>query len=54
MNSDTALLVIDMQVCNFDEAAPIRGGSALPSKIENLIARARGKEDARGWSERRL
>jgi nicotinamidase-related amidase len=42
MGSSTALLVIDVQMCNFDESAPVYGGSGLLSKIKSLIAQARG------------
>jgi nicotinamidase-related amidase len=41
MSSDTALLVIDLQVGNFEDAAPVYGGSDLLAKISRLIARAR-------------
>jgi len=41
MSNDTALLVIDVQVCNFEDAAPVYGGSDLPAKIGGLITRAR-------------
>jgi nicotinamidase-related amidase len=41
MSNHTALLVIDVQVCNFEESDPVYGGSDLLSKIGGLIARAR-------------
>jgi nicotinamidase-related amidase len=41
MSNHTALLVIDMQVCNFEESAPVYGSSELLSKISSLIARSR-------------
>jgi nicotinamidase-related amidase len=41
MNNGTALLVIDMQLGNFEEAAPVHNGRNLISKIGALIARAR-------------
>ena len=41
MSEDTALLVIDMQVGNFEESAPVYGGGDLLSRISSLIARAR-------------
>ena len=41
MSNDTALLVIDVQVCNFEDAAPVYGGSDLLAKISRLIAQAR-------------
>jgi nicotinamidase-related amidase len=41
MASRTALLVIDVQVCNFDEANPVFGGKDLLSTVEMLIAAAR-------------
>jgi nicotinamidase-related amidase len=41
MSDGMALLVIDVQVGNFDEAAPVHGGSELLSTIGGLIARAR-------------
>jgi nicotinamidase-related amidase len=41
MSTNTALLVIDVQVCNFEEAAPVHGGSNLLSKISSLITLAR-------------
>jgi nicotinamidase-related amidase len=40
MNKRTALLVIDLQVCNFEESPVHRGGDLL-SKIGALIAQAR-------------
>lgn len=42
----TALLVIDVQVCNFEESAPVYAGDALLSKISGLIARARASGTA--------
>ena len=41
MSTNTALLVIDVQVCNFEESAPVYGGTELLSKISGLIERAR-------------
>ena len=41
MSNDTALLVIDVQAGNFEESAPVYGGSDLRAKISGLIARAR-------------
>jgi nicotinamidase-related amidase len=41
MSNNTALLVIDMQVCNFEESAPVYRDSDLLSKIGGLIALAR-------------
>lgn len=41
MSNDTALLVIDVQVCNFEESAPVYRSGDLLSKISSLIARAR-------------
>ncbi|MDH5437645.1 MAG: cysteine hydrolase [Candidatus Bathyarchaeota archaeon] len=39
--SDTALLIVDMQVGNFSEPAPIYKGDELLAKVKNLITRAR-------------
>ena len=39
--SDTALLVIDVQVCNFEGSAPVYKGSELLSTIGAVVARAR-------------
>lgn len=41
MSNHTALLVIDVQVCNFEDSAPVYGGSNLLAKISGLITRAR-------------
>lgn len=41
MQSGIALLVIDMQVCNFDVSAPVHKGRELLATIGRLIARAR-------------
>jgi nicotinamidase-related amidase len=41
MSRKTALLVIDMQVCNFDESAPVYRGRDLLSKIGSLVGHAR-------------
>jgi nicotinamidase-related amidase len=41
VSNNTALLVIDVQVCNFEGSAPVYGGSDLLSRIGRLIARAR-------------
>jgi len=42
--SDTALLIIDMQVGNFKEPAPISEGDELLAKVKNLITRARSAQ----------
>ena len=42
--SDIALLVIDMQVGNFDEPDPIYKGNELLAKVKSLIARARSAQ----------
>jgi nicotinamidase-related amidase len=42
--SDTALLIIDMQVGNFSEPAPIYEGNELLAKVKSLIARARSAQ----------
>ena len=39
--SDTALLIIDMQVGNFSDPDPIYEGKELLAKVKNLITRAR-------------
>jgi len=39
--SDTALLIIDMQVGNFSHPDPVYKGDELLEKVKNLIARAR-------------
>lgn len=41
MNNNSALLVIDVQVCNFEDSAPVYGSSNLLAKISGLIIRAR-------------
>jgi nicotinamidase-related amidase len=41
MSNSTALLVIDVQVCNFEESAPVYRGGDLLSKIGALVAQAR-------------
>lgn len=41
MSNNAALLVIDMQVGNFEGSAPVYGGSDLLAKISSLITRAR-------------
>jgi len=41
MSNNTALLVIDVQVCNFEESAPVYGGGDLLQRISGLIALAR-------------
>jgi nicotinamidase-related amidase len=41
VSNHTALLVIDVQVGNFEDSAPVYGGSDLLSKISSLIGRAR-------------
>jgi nicotinamidase-related amidase len=38
--SNTALLIIDMQVGNFSEPDPIHNGDRLIAKVESLIAKA--------------
>ncbi|MGD8753473.1 MAG: cysteine hydrolase family protein [Anaerolineales bacterium] len=40
MNNRTALLVIDMQVCNFEVEPPVYEGSELLSKIGTLVIQA--------------
>jgi nicotinamidase-related amidase len=42
--SETALLIIDMQVGNFSEPNPIYNGNALVTKVKSLIARARSAQ----------
>jgi nicotinamidase-related amidase len=41
MNTATALLIIDVQACNFEKPSPVHAGDALLAKISKLIARAR-------------
>jgi nicotinamidase-related amidase len=41
MNNGTALLVIDVQLCNFEESPPVHRGSDLLSKIGALVDQAR-------------
>jgi nicotinamidase-related amidase len=41
MNDRTALLVIDVQLCNFEESPPVHRGSDLLSKIRTLVTQAR-------------
>jgi nicotinamidase-related amidase len=41
VGNSTALLVIDVQVCNFEEPTAVYGGSDLLAKISGLITRAR-------------
>lgn len=41
MGSNTALLVIDVQICNFEDSAPVYKGGDLLAKISSLVARAR-------------
>lgn len=41
MNNRTALLIIDVQVCNFEESSPVYSGSDLLLKIGALVAQAR-------------
>jgi nicotinamidase-related amidase len=41
MNNRTALLIIDVQVCNFEESSPVYRGSDLLLKIGALVAQAR-------------
>ncbi len=41
MPSDTALLVIDLQVGNFEGTEPVHRGEVLLSRVERLIERAR-------------
>ena len=40
-NRNVGLLIIDMQVCNFDESSPVYGDSDLLSKISTLLVQAR-------------
>ncbi|KYK36188.1 MAG: isochorismatase [Theionarchaea archaeon DG-70] len=40
----TALLIIDMQVCNFEGSAPVYKGRNLLKNISSVIARARNTE----------
>jgi len=42
--SDTALLIIDMQVGNFSESDPVYKGNELLAKVESLIAKARSAQ----------
>ncbi len=42
--SDTALLIIDMQVGNFSEPDPVYEGNELLAKVKNLIAKARSAQ----------
>jgi nicotinamidase-related amidase len=41
MTGNIALLIIDVQVCNFDESSPVHGGNGLLSKLSALLDRAR-------------
>jgi nicotinamidase-related amidase len=41
MSNSTALLVIDVQACNFEDSTPVYGSSNLLAKISSLVARAR-------------
>ncbi|MGD2158041.1 MAG: cysteine hydrolase family protein [Anaerolineales bacterium] len=41
MNNRTALLIIDIQVCNFDEEPPVFGRRNLLAKVIALVAHAR-------------
>lgn len=41
MSNNTALLVIDVQVCNFEDPAPVYRGGDLLATISGLITRAR-------------
>jgi nicotinamidase-related amidase len=41
MSDETALLVIDVQLCNFEESSPVFRGGDLLSKIGALISKAR-------------
>jgi len=41
MTTNVALLIIDVQMCNFDESSPVYKGSNLLSKISTLLAHAR-------------
>jgi nicotinamidase-related amidase len=41
MSNHAALLVIDVQICNFEDSAPVYGGGDLLAKISSLVARAR-------------
>lgn len=42
--SDTALLIIDIQVGNFSEPDPVYNGNKLLAKVKNLIAKARSAQ----------
>jgi nicotinamidase-related amidase len=42
--SDTALLIIDMQVGNFSEPDPVYKGNELLAKVKSLIARVRSAQ----------
>jgi nicotinamidase-related amidase len=42
--SDTALLIIDMQVGNFSEPDPLYKGNEILKKIKNLITKARSAQ----------
>lgn len=42
--SDTALLIIDMQVGNFSEPDPVYTGDELLARVKNLIVRARAAQ----------
>jgi len=42
--SDAALLIIDMQLGNFQEPNPVHNGDELLSKVESLITKARSAQ----------
>ena len=42
--SDTALLIIDMQVGNFSEPDPVYNGNELLAKVKSLISKARSAQ----------
>jgi nicotinamidase-related amidase len=41
MTGNIALLIVDMQICNFDASSPVHGASDLLSKLSALLVRAR-------------
>lgn len=42
--SDTALLIIDMQIGNFSEPDPVYEGNELLAKVKSLVAKARSTQ----------
>ncbi len=42
--TDTALLIIDMQVGNFSESNPIYNGNKLLTKVKSLITKGRAAQ----------